>query len=130
MGLDHGKHNKIVCDKLNLLTDVNCNDWIVTTAFYSAVHFFDHLLFDFKLSDEVTFKNLDEAHKHFRSQSKHETRGILISRKHSNLYLSYYFLQNECFYARYKNYEVHEKIAALAISKLETIIPHCESKKI
>lgn len=129
MGLDHGQHNKRVCDKLNLLTDVKCNDWIVTTAFYSAVHFFDHLLFDFKLNDDTTFKNLDEAHKHFRSQSKHQTRGILISRKHNALYKDYFFLQNECFNARYKNYDVHDNIAKKAIAKLERIIPICENKK-
>lgn len=43
MRKEHAIHNEAACDFL--LSSKRFNDWVVTTAFYSALHFIQHELF-------------------------------------------------------------------------------------
>src|ERR1051326_8009484 len=102
--IKHGEHNRTLCD--HLITKGGYNDWVVTTAFYSAIHFIEHKLFD-KPFDYGGKKliNIDAAHNYIRiTKSKHETRGILVT--HANLEFAheYLYLEKACKNARYINY--------------------------
>jgi len=66
---EHGKHNKDVCDKLNLQDELECNDWVVTTAFYSSIHYLDHILFPFTNTNGATFQNINEAHRNLNQKT-------------------------------------------------------------
>jgi len=123
----HGQHNEKVCNKLNL-DPLICNDWIVTTAFYSAIHFLDHALFPCTLDGE-NFQNISEAHKSIRSNSKHQTRGILLSKLMDQHYQDYLFLQTNSQNARYVNYDVNEAISNRAVSNLNKIISSYNKEK-
>ena len=118
----HGKHNKDVCDVLHLKSALECNDWVITTAFYSAIHYFDHLLFPYLHKDGTTFNDINEAHRIINQVNKHETRGILIQTKIPAKGGDYTFLKEECYNARYGNWMVNDIIAKKAVSKLEAII--------
>jgi hypothetical protein len=121
MKREHGKHNKAVCDKLHLQSDLDCNDWVLTTAFYSSIHFFDHLLFPCEYKG-ATFQDINEAFKILKNPNKHETRGVLVAYKYPLLGGDYNFLKEGCYNARYYEFRVNERISDTAVQRLEKII--------
>lgn len=123
---EHGRHNKEVCDHLNLRSgDLKCNDWIITTAFYSSIHYIDHVLFPCNY-DGKTFKNINEAHNYINTQSKHTTRGHLVTKLIPEYKGRYSFLVEESQNARYSNYNVNDSLARRAITELDKIAEYCE----
>lgn len=52
MPLNHAKHNYEVC--FFLYEKTKYNDWIITTAYYSAIHFVYYKLFPNKYEDPLT----------------------------------------------------------------------------
>lgn len=130
MKREHGQHNKKVCDYLNLKCEETFHDWITTTAFYSAIHFLDHALFPCTYGDKI-FKDINEAHSFLRHQSnsKHNTRFVLLNKtlpKHAN---DYNFLIEESQNARYYNYQVNEVISNRAVNALGKIIDSYDRDK-
>lgn len=130
MKRQHGQHNKLICDFLNLKCTEKCNDWIVTTSFYSSIHFLDHALFPCNFEDKK-FNNINEAHTYLRhkSNSKHSTRFILLSKimpLHSD---DYNFLIEQSQNARYHDYNVQDIIASRAVQSLERIIKSYDKEK-
>ncbi len=120
----HGKHNKTVCDMLYLQDKYPCNDWVVTTAFYSAIHFLDHKIFPCEYRGEK-YKNINEAHQRILRQSKHQTRSLLINHLLPKHKADYEFLLEKSQNARYVNYDVHDSISKRAVSNLDRIIETC-----
>lgn len=49
--LDHATHNEEVCSHLD--DNTKYSDWIITTAFYSAMHFMKHKIFPLKIIDQA-----------------------------------------------------------------------------
>lgn len=126
----HGKHNKRVCEHLNIQVDkLPCNDWIVTTAFYSSIHYIDHIIFPYELGDRTKFNDINEAHKSIRASSKHQTRAEIISQVLPDLKGGYSFLISESQNARYVNYDVNPMIASKAIRELNKIAQFCDKDK-
>lgn len=124
----HGDHNKTVCDILHFQEKCKCNDWVITTAFYSSIHYLDHALFPCTYKGNE-FKNINEAHKFISSSSKHQTRSILISNllpKHAG---DYEFLKEEAHNARYVEYNINEAISMQAVRRLEAIITSYNKEK-
>lgn len=128
MKRNHGKHNKKVCDKLYLQDDYVCNDWVVTTSFYSAIHFIDHALFPCEYEGNK-FNNINEAHKILSSGSKHKTREILLNKIMPKHVSEYSFLSKESQNARYVDYSIHEVISRKAVSSLDNIISSYDKEK-
>lgn len=52
----HGQHNEEVCDLL--LLQKKYPDWVITTAFYAALHFVSYKIFPFnhKVPPDTTYK--------------------------------------------------------------------------
>jgi hypothetical protein len=57
MRKQHAIHNEEVCDFL--LSSNKFNDWVVTTAFYSALHFVQHEIFPITEGGQV-YTDLNE----------------------------------------------------------------------
>lgn len=122
----HAIHNEEACNFL--LTSKKFSDWVVTTAFYSALHFVQHELFPLtdnghKYTDfNVYFgKVLKEKNKKL---SKHSATIELVK---TNLPLcsSYYrWLHDACMSARYNNYNVSESKAINANNCLVEMKKH------
>jgi hypothetical protein len=129
MRRSHGQHNKIVCDKLHLQTEITCNDWVITTAFYSAIHFIDHLLFPLEYSDGLKFNNIGQAHSFIKANSIHQSRGILVGKFLNQIHDQYNFLIKECHHARYSNYDINTFLSDRAVRELDKIISVCNVNK-
>ena len=108
--LEHAKHNEIVCNFISHKEDFA--DWIVITAFYSALHYVDHKIFPIKEKTEGghTFKidNIDQLYNNLSKKSeirKHSLRETMV-RKHCNgASASFNWLKSTCETARYFNYK-------------------------
>lgn len=120
MKREHGVHNKSLCDELYLQDPVRYNDWVVTTAFYSAIHFLDHALFPCNY-DETVLININDAHRKIKGDSKHQTRAILLGKLMPLHKADYDFLISESQNARYSNYMVNPAIASKAYTVLDKI---------
>lgn len=127
---EHGKHNKKVCDHLNLQSSsLSCNDWIVTTAFYSSIHYLDHILFPCKYEGKE-FKDINEAHTYINSRSKHQTRAKLVTELLPEHKGRYSFLIEESQNARYVDYNVNSFVSDKAVRELSTIAEFCDKNKL
>jgi len=120
MKLEHGRHNKVVCDNLYLQDKYECKDWVVTTSFYSAIHFIDHALFPCQHNGK-TFKDINEAHRELNARSKHATREILVNKYLPKFKAEYSFLLSESQTARYVNYDLNQAFADKAVRHLNAI---------
>jgi len=127
----HANHNFEVCSKLHTgKLDMECNDWVVTTAFYSAIHFIDHVLFPLEAGNE-TYKSIREAHNNRSgiAASEHQTRSRLVNLYKQDLNKEYKYLLDACHLARYNNYIIHPQIANTCYNYLEKIKKVCDIEK-
>src|SRR5690348_4477874 len=82
--LDHARHNERVCNFLDGPKDQP--DWVVTTAFYSALHYVRHWIFPFEMeilpNKKQIFNSFDDYYQHYHSlypsTNKHETLKKLV----------------------------------------------------
>ncbi len=131
MSVEHAKHNENVC--CFLYKDGRFRDWVVTTAFYSALHYVRHKIFPLTKSFGSTSKsfiNFDEYIKFIKSSTgrradKHKELSKLVSEKTPKVQSYYSYLKDICFKARYHNYKVKPQKADKAIECLNKIKQYC-----
>jgi len=125
MSLDHANHNTDLCDKL--LNEGIYLDWVVTTAFYAAMHYIDAKIYPVKYKgiEYIDFATFYKVICKPSGISKHNGK-IILSTGHSNdLGEKYRYLHDACHSARYSRYLVSQGAAAHArkkLSKINTII--------
>lgn len=119
MSKEHANHNAELCDLL--LNNGNFNDWVVTTAFYAALHFSLAHIFPLE-EDGESFQSVD-AYKQVKklSISKHAITKNLVKKKIREVSANYNWLWDACYTARYKNYLVDKAKAEKAVSFLNLI---------
>lgn len=120
----HASHNEDACRFLH--KDGNYCDWVVTTAFYSALHFLQHEMFPREIKGKL-YDNFDKYY------NQHYTGGINKPNKHIstiNLIKSelgdaaqknYKWLYDLCMTARYRDYKTHKFIADESVKRLDHI---------
>jgi hypothetical protein len=122
----HALHNETACDYL--FAGDGFSDWVVTTAFYSALHFAHHELFP-GVYDGNSHASLD-AYCFSLSKKKHAKRNRPVSkhaitlqlvRRHLNFYPQYHWLYSQCMTARYTNYKLPRSKAIRARQLLASI---------
>lgn len=130
--LQHALHN----EKANkfLRTKSEFADWIVTTSFYSAIHFVEHFIFPFDHVENGTthtLKNVYDYQRLRRNKSKHELRQDLVMWKIPELAVAYSWLYNTCYNARYLDYRFPNAAVTLQLADmyLKQIKAHCDKKK-
>jgi len=122
LSLEHGKHNEEACDYLFI--DKRFYDWVVTTAFYSALHYVHTKIFPFKeglinytnFESYYIFKNSKE-----KNLSKHSLTISLVVNKIPAVRTYYRRLYDMCMSARYKDYKTSYEQAKKAKEDLEKI---------
>jgi hypothetical protein len=130
MRLQHAKHNEELCLLIKALPE-NYNDWVVTTAFYSCIHFVEHKLFPLTINN-VTYQNFNRYYSaNFintnNSLSKHEAKIELVETYLVNVSSNYRWLYDLCMTARYKNYIVSDMLADISIQTMQLIKKACIS---
>ena len=110
---NHATHNEHVS---NLLCESDDNvDWIITTAFYSALHFTEHKLFPMKYTDSKGRKFKIKALADYYSfvypygtpkiPNKHAVRLDLVNKNLPDIGPDYKWLKDTCYTARYVDYQ-------------------------
>ena len=105
--LDHALHNERVC---KCVDEGGFNDWVVTTAFYSAIHFVEHEIFP--------IGNLDGS-------IKYKLRSDLVYRHLISVAGEYNWLKNTSWTARYNKYQISDKMKKKAKDCLQSIKGVC-----
>jgi len=124
MRKEHALHNEELCDFL--LNNGKYNDWVITTAFYSALNFVKHEMFPLNLPGIGKYEDFESYYKkHGHNQDKHDSLKDLVSR---NMQCggAYRWLLDNCKTARYNDYKISADNAKKARSLLEAVKSHCK----
>lgn len=127
--LDHAIHNENVCSYLELKKEYA--DWIITTAFYSALQFVSYKIFPFEVqgieNKKTTINTIDEFHGYNNPKriSKHELLADLVAKHCIPISPDYDWLLDMSMKARYTNYQHDELIANKSLSLMRKIKSHC-----
>lgn len=116
MRKQHAIHNEDACDFL--LSSNKFNDWVVTTAFYSALHFVQYELFPLTYNGK-SYADLNVFYeKVLKRKNKRLTKHIatiqLVNSKLPKCSPYYRWLHDACMTARYTNYIVSPRKAKYA----------------
>ncbi len=118
----HAQHNEKVCQLL--WANVDCNDWVVTTAFYASLHYVQHEIFQFNDGNReyLNFDNYYNSAKFIgKRPSRHQATADLVDEHLPDCEDSYRFLYENCMTARYHRYIIPETISNKAIYYLNNI---------
>jgi hypothetical protein len=117
MNPSHALHNEKACELLFSVSNGHFNDWIVTTAFYSALHFALYDLFPLE-HNGVRYATFSEYHLALPQKiSKHAAIRQLVSAR-SAYAIQYRWLYGMCMHARYIDYKIPYDKAILARQRL------------
>jgi hypothetical protein len=134
---DHALHNEEVSDFL--ATRPEFADWVVTTAFYSALHWIKYSIFPLSVTlDDGTIQVFPDLGAYQRlafgkqmpSESPHKT--LLRLAKTccpTSVSAEYKRLYSICMTARYEDYRLAPPIIAVAREGLKVIRRHCDQPK-
>ena len=117
---DHAERNERLCNQL--CKDGVFFDWVITTAFYSALHFVQHEIFPLKVGSR-NYPNFDNYYNSYfgvgnRKPSQHKATINLVYEHISDAGDSYKWLYETCRLARYHNYRMPKPVAEKAQAKL------------
>ncbi|MBK7683661.1 MAG: hypothetical protein IPJ26_14860 [Bacteroidetes bacterium] len=127
--LTHACHNHDACLELDKLLEYN--DWVITTAFYSALHYVDHSLFpdQFEIKGKESRCTCFEEYISKKSKgafvSPHALRLDLVFLKLEDIGSSYKTLFDLCKTARYKNFKMSIEDKNIALYELKNIKEFC-----
>lgn len=131
--LNHGLHNEQVCNHLEAKKEFS--DWIITTAFYSALQFVSYKVFPVEVKgngggkiaaiDISQYQNISGK----RELSRHTVLGDLVYKHCPDISEDYDWLKDMSMNARYVNYQHAPEIANKAKALMLKIKKHCTSSK-
>lgn len=117
----HAEHNERTCSYLN--TEGKFPDWVVTTAFYAALHYVQHEIFPLQLPGR-TFANFDAYYNSLgtnKSNKHSETIELVFQEFGEDVGILYKWLHDHCWTARYNNFNVTTEIAKNSIDNLNEL---------
>lgn len=118
---DHALHNEKAC--AFLANNGEYPDWVVTTAFYSALHFVQHEVFPITIGTR-TFVNFENYYNgHYGSTqnkpSRHKsTINLVYGHIDDDAGALYKWLHDACRTARYRKFDTHPAVAKESIDRL------------
>ena len=121
----HAAHNEAACDLLHKSAEFP--DWVVTTAFYAAMHAIYEQLFPLKTgstshaSFDIWFGQLHSHRAGHGRPTKHEATVDLVRQHLPHVASNYRLLKDACFNARYRNYKIKPEEATVARHQLQLI---------
>lgn len=119
----HGERNKDL--SLQLLQQKVYFDWVVTTSFYSSIHFVEDKLLPCQINGQ-TCSNINEVKKAYNLKGRHESRQRLVTEHMtpSNA-AKYKWLDDRSRFSRYTTYKVTSAEAEKAKEFLQAIHKEC-----
>ena len=121
--LNHAQHNVATCNYLS--KENGYGDWVITTAFYSAIHFVEDKILPCKVHS-IPCKNISDVKNAYRMNGRHSSRERLVF---DNLPLKvaakYKWLDDKSRYSRYTTFKVTTTEADKAQQYLKEIHDVC-----
>ncbi|MBD3330273.1 hypothetical protein GF354_01950 [Candidatus Peregrinibacteria bacterium] len=126
--LDHAEHNEKACKYLNRKPDFL--DWVITTAFYSALHFINHKIFPYKVKVNgkmIIIKDFATYCNNYKKDTtrKHHQLSALVEEKCPEIADDYNQLKDISWTARYSRYQYDRDISDLAVKRLGAVKKYC-----
>lgn len=128
MSLEHAEHNEQLCHQLH--AEGKWKDWVVTTSFYSALHYIEHRLFPLTVGKEI-YNTFDDyfPQRVDHTKNKHDARLKLVQERLRKAHSAYRFLTDTCRTARYYDYNTSPALADAAKLKLAVVKSLCVPAK-
>lgn len=130
----HAVHNENVCNELSKNSEYG--DWIITTAFYSSLHYLRHAIFPLKFtSSKLSAKITADTFNKYCLIEGHEGKKHSVFKKlvesqcPKEISVAYHRLLDASYTARYNDYKFSEKISKNATDRLVIIKKYTKSKK-
>ncbi|MEX1190405.1 MAG: hypothetical protein WED10_02145 [Brumimicrobium sp.] len=121
--LEHANRNKALSEQL--LVDKKYFDWVITTAFYSAIHFVENKLLPIEIS-KLKCRNINEVMRAYNMRGRHASRERLVcDNLNMDVAVKYKWLDDKSRYARYTTYKVTSAEADKAKQYLDEICKAC-----
>lgn len=122
--LEHSYHNESVSNLLHF--NGAFPDWVVTSAFYSALHFVSYHIFPLKIihsdGSEKTLNKLEDYKSYYNHNgNKHTILSDLVFEHLPSISTDYDMLLDRCRIARYFNYKTNSVTANKALENLQNI---------
>lgn len=126
--LEHAKHNERVCNFLGRNPDFG--DWVITTAFYAAMHYVRHLMVPVTIEGTTyrDFENLFLARKSMM-EGRHGFMKSYVVVNFPEIGLDYCRLHDMSTTARYTNYMYIREQANTSKVYLENIRKYVAQRK-
>lgn len=118
----HGERNQKLSDEL-LVQDIYL-DWVITTAFYSAIHYVEDKILPCKIFD-VDCKNIFDVKKVYKMNGRHEARERLVCTQLTEVSAQYKWLDDNSRNSRYNTYKITKAQAEKAKQYLHEIYNAC-----
>ena len=120
---NHGERNKKLSQSLN--DGKEYYDWVITTAFYSAIHFVEDRILPKKIGT-IHCKNISNVKQAYRMAGRHQAREKLVSDNLSlPIAVKYKWLDDMSRNSRYVTYKVPAIHAEKALQYLDEIFDEC-----
>lgn len=128
---EHARHNKKVYGYLKR-AESDYIDWVITTAFYTSLHFVDHKIFPFSIEiggQKKKFNSIEEYRHYSGRPNKHSARKKAVKQQLKGCRTAYKELYDLSFTARYHQYKFDnsEFLEKQVEHWLNTIITECDS---
>lgn len=107
-------------------------DWVITTAFYSVLHYVRYKLFPTTIERRGKVIKVKDFEYNFRINnplhlSKHSLLSNLVEEKHPEIANDYNKLKDISWSARYNNYRYPREVSNDAKNRLQKIREYCSS---
>jgi hypothetical protein len=124
----HAQHNEKACKYLRIKPDYL--DWVITTAFYSAMHYVRHKMMPQTVmlaSGSVVFSDFESFYHACKTphQGRHGFQAEKVNSLFSEISAEYTHLKDMCETARYINYKYDRETANIAYDRLLKIKQFC-----
>jgi spermidine synthase len=124
----HAEHNEDTCKYLRRKPDFL--DWVITTAFYSAMHYLRYKMMpqtETISSGTVTFNDFETYYNACKTfhQGRHGFQAEKVRILFPEISADYSHLKDICENARYYNYQYDRAASELAYKRLQTIKTFC-----
>jgi hypothetical protein len=127
--LQFALHNEEACKYLE--KSGQFIDWVITTAYYSAIHYIHHRIFPYTYifpdGSKISYTDFDRLFKQF-SKSNYSKHGFLrnfVEANHPAITIDFQHLMDNCFTARYNDYHFDAAAGISALNRLEKIKQYC-----
>lgn len=130
--LDYARHNEKTCKYLDKKPDFA--DWVITTAFYSALHYVRYKIFPIERQTSNAKRKFKDFEQYYQTNnpanlSKHALLSELVEEFNPNIAVDYNRLKDLSWTARYNNYKFGRDVSNDAKKRLENIKQNCDPAK-